>query len=140
MRAKTPLEVLADHTVKADTGCWLWTGCLSGDGYGKVNNRLGQTLAHRFSFVLHGGLIPVGTEIDHLCNVRHCVNPAHLQAVPHAVNVARADYTKNHRNGVKTHCIRGHAFTPENTALEHYGARTQRKCRTCRAARQRRAA
>jgi hypothetical protein len=102
----------------------------------------GETLAHRVAYRIFVGGIPSERELDHICNVRRCVNPAHLRALLRAENVARADHKANHRNGRKTACKRGHRFTPDNTSIENYGDRQQRKCRACRReqARRRRAA
>lgn len=67
--------------------CWIWTAFRTDDGYGKFNWRNGQ-LAHRYLFE---GRIPAGHELDHLCRVRHCVNPDHLEPVTRRENVLRGD-------------------------------------------------
>lgn len=72
--------------------CWLWTGALS-SGYGRIGigpSSAGLDYAHRISYRLHHGPIPEGLFIDHLCRVRRCVNPAHLEAVTQAENNRRA--------------------------------------------------
>jgi len=102
-----------------DDGCWPWTACLN-RGYGQFCVGGGRRVcAHRFSYELLGGPIPDGLTIDHLCRVKHCVNPAHLEPV-----TAR----ENTRRGRKTHCKRGHEFTTENTFRSAKG----RECRQCR--------
>ncbi|MGO4304213.1 HNH endonuclease signature motif containing protein [Cupriavidus sp. RAF12] len=131
---KTVVEKLSRYEVDAKTGCWNWTGCLCADGYGKVKLTIAGEryhLAHRASYVLAGGEIPPGREIDHRCKNRRCINPGHLVAATHAENVSRADYTMNHRNGRKTHCIRGHALMGDNVVLERTKTGMARKCRSC---------
>lgn len=62
--------------------CWLWTSQMDFDGYGTLKMPSGRLLrVHRFSYEINVGPIPGGLVIDHLCRVRHCVNPAHLEAV-----------------------------------------------------------
>lgn len=63
-----------------ESGCWLWTAVLNNKGYGTISSRCRPIFAHRFSYELHSGEpIPPGAEIDHICHVTHCVNPAHLR-------------------------------------------------------------
>jgi hypothetical protein len=79
----------------APGGCWLWTAATKSHGYGfvaiaKVEGRSILRQAHRVAYELTHGPIPDGLEIDHLCRVRNCVNPAHLEAVTHSENCRRA--------------------------------------------------
>lgn len=62
------------------TGCWEWLGYLDRQGYGVSSNvRVPNTQAvHRISYTLLVGTIPEGLTLDHVCEVRHCVNPEHL--------------------------------------------------------------
>ena len=69
-------------------GCWLWTGALL-DGYGIVKVGGGVRRAHRVVFEFERGPIPDGLELDHLCRVRRCVNPDHLEPVTKAENIRR---------------------------------------------------
>lgn len=120
-----------------DSGCWLWRPPLDAAGYGRFA-RGGRTYAHRWSFRFFKGDIPDGTEIDHLCRARNCVNPDHLDAVPHSENVRRGNAGATQR--ARTHCPVGHAYTPENTYALRGGKRgdsplyTRRTCLTCKRA------
>lgn len=74
------------------SGCWLWTGKKGSKGYGlvHVDAKAGtQQQAHRAAYELTIGTIPEGLELDHLCRVRPCVNPAHLEPVTRAENMRR---------------------------------------------------
>ena len=65
---------------KQEDGCWHWTGAKLTGGYGTLRHcpDWGTTLAHRWSYMHHKGPIPEGKMIRHTCDIRHCVNPAHL--------------------------------------------------------------
>lgn len=70
--------------------CWLWQGRLGSKGYGRLDPSRGQhLLAHRFAYEHLIGPIPSGLQLDHLCRVRSCVNPYHLDPVTLAENVRR---------------------------------------------------
>ena len=113
--------------MSAETGCWVWTAYRDRDGYGVVSDTSNRgRRAHRAVYELHVGPIPEGLQLDHLCRNTGCVNPAHLEPVTCRVNLLRGD-TVNARNAQKTHCKRGHEFTPENTGRQPRG----RYCRTC---------
>lgn len=113
--------------------CWLWTACRSSGGYGKVGRDGKSLYAHRVIYEELIGPIPDGTEIDHICNTRLCVNPDHLRAVPHRTNILRSS-APTASNAAKTHCLNGHPFDEANTHNLNGG----RWCRACGAARARR--
>ncbi len=75
-----------------DDGCWAWTGALFENGYGAFwdTNNDTNVRAHRAAYQLLRGAIPEGLELDHLCRVRHCVNPHHLEAVTRSENLRRS--------------------------------------------------
>lgn len=92
---RTPLAIrwrrLAD--VRGEDECWPWLGHTNPAGYGSIviAGRNGpKTGAHRAALVVHGRDIPDGYQVDHLCKNTSCVNPAHLEAVPPAVNNLRS--------------------------------------------------
>ena len=106
-----------------NTGCWLWDGPVSGNGYGRLSFRGGHQ-AHRISLLIHGVGIPSGMEADHLCRVRCCVSPDHLEVVTHQVNTQRGRSPNAH----KTHCPKGHPYSGENLIMRKAGWRACRDC------------
>ena len=114
-------------------GCWLWLGAIAtrstGTGSGKFKVRPGELmLAHRWAYEQTVGPIPVGLELDHLCNVPRCVRPDHLEPVDRQTNQQRyGDLT--------THCPQGHEYTAVNT-YTRTKSNGRRQCRTCHAAEQ----
>lgn len=109
-------------------GCWLWTGRKSHNGYG-VFSVLGRSeRVHRWSYEYHVGPIPDGLVIDHLCRVRACCNPWHLEPVTGRVNAGRGD------NAMRSVCCHGHPFDEQNTITRRQNARPdmlRRDCREC---------
>ncbi len=114
-----------------ESGCWLWNGCTS-YGYGMFYAGSKLRRAHRVSYETLIGPIPDGLQIDHLCRVRNCVNPAHLEPVTNRENSLRG-IGPTAINARAVVCKFGHRFTDENT----YRDRRGRECRTCREMRQR---
>lgn len=85
-KTQDPEKRLLSHIQKSADGCWLWTGAVKSSGYGHswFNGR--KMAAHRLAWTIWRGPIPDGMEIDHLCHVRHCVNPDHLRLASRLVN------------------------------------------------------
>ena len=112
---------LPKHIAKAFTvepnGCWLWKQSLSRDGYGWTSYRNKTYQAHRFVYAWAVGLIPDGLVIDHLCRVRHCVNPKHMELVTNDENLKRGVGPSG-----MTLCARGHGLSR---------LRGQRRCLIC---------
>lgn len=82
-------EAFMAKVVKDEGGCWLWQGPVQNSGYGQHRFLGGWRLAHRFSYRAFVGEIPRGLTIDHLCFVRTCVNPEHLDPCTQAENNRR---------------------------------------------------
>lgn len=129
MTARSELTAPARFWAKVDKTetCWLWTGRLPRSGYGTLSISGKNVQAHRFAYELIVGPIPAGLQLDHLCRVRHCVNPAHLEPVTPRVNVLRG-ICPAALAARRSHCQRGHEFTPENTYMTPNG---RRQCRAC---------
>lgn len=129
MSENTVVERFLRRTEERD-GCLIWTGHLNHDGYGQmlIDKKVGMKQAHRVAYEIFIGPIPKGLELDHLCRVRECVNPAHMEPVTHAENVRRG------KAGVpqasRTHCPRGHEYNEENT-YQRPGAGPRRTRRLC---------
>lgn len=131
-----PLERFWPKVERTET-CWLWQAKINNRGYGLFSYDGRMQAAHRVAYELLVGPIPEGLDIDHLCAVRHCVNPAHLEPVTHRENLLRGSGFAA-VNAAKTHCPYGHEYTPENTYTSPHpdGGRI---CRTCKRERDARA-
>lgn len=111
------------------TKCWLWTASLNAYGYGQFRVNGTMRGAHRVSVVVGGRLIPEGLDLDHLCRVRSCVNPAHLEGVTRKENLRRGDSCLHHTS--KMRCPQGHEYEGINL-IEYRGYRYCRECQRAR--------
>lgn len=120
-------------------GCWIWQlRCMPTEGYGLIAVNSHPRMAHRVSYETFVGPIPEGLQLDHLCRVRACVNPEHLEPVTARENVLRSPIAQAALNAAKTHCPWEHEYTPENTYL--YGPHGRwRLCKACARSRSRKA-
>lgn len=127
MRRTIPAEYRFWPKVERTEGCWLWTAGLNDCGYGWFNPGAGMSpvRAHRWAYEQIVGPIPEGLDLDHLCRVRNCVNPEHLEPVTRRENVQRGWVGR-----IPAECPHGHEYTPANT----YTYRGKRQCKACRRA------
>jgi hypothetical protein len=147
MRIVVPLQIAfwAKVEKRRFFECWPWLGARAGKGYGVFRGRR----AARLAWELDNGLpFPPGMEACHTCDNPPCVNPGHIWPGTRSLNMLDASAKgrlSNRRNRPpgsgnqhtnKTHCIRGHEFTPENTIprIRHDGSK-HRDCRAYRALR-----
>ncbi len=108
-------------------GCWLFRGCRDSNGYGNVREQGGRSTlkAHRVVYEHFKGPIPEGEELDHLCRVRHCVNPDHLDPVTRQEHVLRG--FRNQHYG-KIMCHKGHLLSGDGAYVDPRGGRTCAAC------------
>lgn len=109
--------------IEKTKSCWLWTGGTGRNGYGDVYFDGRMQKAHRIVYRIFKGPIPEGLVLDHLCRIRRCVNPDHLEPVTHRENTIRGIgfASVNHR---KTTCPRGHLYDTKD--------KCGRRCLQCR--------
>ena len=109
------------------TGCMVWIGSTSSAGYGQVHAQGRSLSAHRLAYALEYG--DTECDLDHVCRVRSCVNPEHLEPVTHRENVLRgASFSAS--NAGKQFCPRGHEFSDGNMVASQ-SSRGWRSCLTC---------
>lgn len=110
---------------RVGTRCWLWTAAVH-QGYGRFRLGGANLRAHVVAYELLVGPVPAGLEIDHLCRVRNCVNPAHMEPVSHGENVRRGNID---RAIDRLTCRRGHPFSGGNLTIRRSdGARICKAC------------
>jgi HNH endonuclease len=114
------------HRGDGPDDCWLWQGAIQSRGYGSFGpgGKSRSALAHRISYELAYGVVPPGLTLDHLCRVRACVNPRHLEPVTLEENSRRGS-----PNTGKVACKRGHILSGDNLILRKDG---RRWCRACK--------
>ena len=106
-------------------GCSIWQGYVNPKGYGTVNFEGTLELIHRLIYTWNYGAIPSALQIDHLCRVRSCANPSHLEAVTCQENILRGEGLAA-KNAAKTHCVNGHDLS--DSWIRDNGARACRQC------------
>lgn len=123
--------------IAAAADCWVWLGGRNGSGYPAISDGrkslVGTRLMREY---IDGKPVPSELVVCHSCDNPPCVNPAHLFVGTKRDNAQ--DMIIKGRRGDRaplTSCRRGHPFTDDNTMIERSGTR---RCRTCRARRNRR--
>lgn len=125
---------LLKDTFVTETGCWEWTKCKHHHGYADMSLlRRGKRirLGHVIAYIVFIGEIPDGMELDHTCKNKTCVNPWHVEPVPHVLNVQRGRSMITLLDTLI--CKRGHQLT-----LNEIGeSKSQYYCRICQRLRDR---
>ena len=125
-------KLLSKIETVTESGCWIWMGSVNPNGYGsftdaKLVPERRTFSAHRYIYEAMKGPIPDNCDLDHLCRVRCCVNPDHLEPVSRRINLLRGR-GRTARNAQVTHCPKNHPYDETNT----YILRGKRFCRKCR--------
>ncbi len=136
---RIPFEDRYNHFAfpEPNSGCFIWTGNLSWNGYGTLKmgykregNRRTEW-AHRAAYEYFVGPIPEGLDLDHKCRMRCCVNPDHLEPVTRGENTKRGLLPGMLRaqKAAQTHCKSGHPLSGDNLKMSVSGGRLCRACR-----------
>lgn len=120
------VERILAGSVAGRNGCVLWTGHVNHAGYGYISVKHRKKSVHRLAFSGFKGAIPEGLEIDHLCRVRNCVNPVHLEAVTHSENLLRSE---RRRIAIGDKCANGHTYSEETLYLRPDGRQVCKPCK-----------
>lgn len=123
----TTVETFCRKIIVTD-GCWLYNGYIAQSGYGQFAIKGRSKFTHRIMWELVGRDIDLTKRLDHLCRVRNCVNPAHLEQVTARTNTVRG-ISVPAINANKTHCVRGHELSGDNLYVRK--ASQKRNCKRC---------
>lgn len=116
----------------SNTGCWLWTGAQTGNGYGQASYEGKVTTAHRAYWLCAKGPLPENVDLDHRCRNRLCVNPDHLEPVTRSTNLRRGFESRG--------CVNGHVFSLNAfSVVRRKSGRIERRCKICHRARNKKA-
>lgn len=127
------IQKFEEKVQKTET-CWLWKGSTIPNSYVRIYWDKKTQYAHRVSYTVYKGKIPNGLVIDHLCRVRHCVNPEHLEAVTQRENVRRGEpkkITKTRIRILNGLCKYGHKLDKKNAYIAEQPTGNYLKCREC---------
>jgi hypothetical protein len=121
-----------------ENGCRVWQGYRDQKGYGSIhigNSRYGGYVVkvHRVAWAILKGPPPTDRDLDHRCRNRACWNVEHLRPSTTWENIhAEGSLATAHLNAGKTHCPRGHEYTPDNIRWQRaHGKILGRICKTC---------
>ncbi|MDR3723911.1 MAG: hypothetical protein P4K83_05415 [Terracidiphilus sp.] len=115
---------LMERVAVARSGCWIWEGARSKEGYGVLRTKSGQRSAQRLFWESFVGPIPEGDQVRSrklaICVGKACCNPAHHRLQGPVVETEL------------TACKQGHLLTPDNVVIENRNGRPFKRCRICR--------
>lgn len=115
-----------------DNGCWLWTKTPATKGYASFwIARSIHVQAHRWAYELLVAEIPDGLQLDHLCRVRHCVNPWHMDPVDNRENQRRGEHPTAGIAFRTNTCPQGHSLADAYVSTNRRTGKRTRRCRPC---------
>ncbi len=139
-RGLRAIERLALYRAGPDE-CWIGPWKPNGAGYVRIYLQIYERKSHLkdacgsvhiIAYEAWVGPVPNGLVLDHLCRVRSCFNPRHLEPVTEAENIRRG-VGATAANSRKEHCKRGHPFSIANTFFcDEASGNRGRQCRQCR--------
>lgn len=120
-RPETPAEIISRLSMPIpECGCYVWLGSHS-RGYAKMRYYEDGRRANARVARLLCEPVPDGLEVDHLCKMRWCVNPDHLELVTHQENIRRQ----------REHAVASRQYCEKHGELLKYEGKI-RVCRTCK--------
>jgi len=116
--------------------CWLWTGYVDGDGYGRICIRGAYWHVHRMIYELMLGPVPLDCILHHRCKNKRCCNPLHLKPATRSLHIELDDVHRKCRSPQppQEFCRRGHELTDESTRWRTVKGKRRRVCLACEAA------
>lgn len=100
-RHSDPVDALKYRT-KRKGSCLVWTGSINQKGYGRINIDGRLVTAHRYAWYLEFGAIPDGSQINHICWEKSCVNTDHLELASSYENASyRKGANSNSTSGIR---------------------------------------
>ena len=123
-----PLQVarLVARSAPSPTGCWIWQGAVTKAGYAEAFVGGKVRYVHRVVYESQVRDIEPMMTLDHLCRVRNCINPDHLEPVTLKENVLRGA-SRAAQAARRNHCAQGHPYGPTPYIHPSGG----RRCRIC---------
>lgn len=117
----------------SESGCWLWTGPLAVNGYGQTNYNGRSRVIHRQMWeLIHGVKLDRWQYVCHKCDVKRCINPAHLWIGSPQQNSIDSAAKMRHKEARKDYCMRGHPLFGDNVRMaKQKGDGIRRVCKTC---------
>ena len=114
-------------------GCWLWTGYLDGEGYGRIFLRGAHWQVHKLVYELMVGSVPPDCVLHHRCHHKHCCNPACLEPATRGLHIELDGVRPKNRGPEppQAFCKKGHQLTEDNVILRRDHGNLTRFCKTC---------